>query len=157
SSFELGEPWFLLLALLVPLVFRFGRRRPRILFPATSLAAGLRSRRSLWRRLPPVLQGLGLLGFAVGLARPLSGREEVLLASEGIDIVLAVDRSGSMGHQDMAKGKSRLEVVKEVVGRFARARKNDRLALVAFARYAELRCPFTLDPEALLGFLAGVE
>ncbi|HET6204755.1 MAG TPA: VWA domain-containing protein [Planctomycetota bacterium] len=157
SSLELGEPWFLLLALLVPAALRLGARRARIRFPATALAAGLRGRRSFWRRVPPLFQGLGLLGFVLGLARPLAGREEVLHYSEGLDIVLAVDRSGSMEHQDMAKGKTRLAVVKEVVGRFARARKNDRLALVAFARFAELRCPFTLDAPALIEFLGRVE
>ncbi|MCI0587012.1 MAG: VWA domain-containing protein [Planctomycetes bacterium] len=157
SFLELGEPWFLLGVLLVPLALFAGRGRVRIRFPASALATGLSGRGLPWRRLPLLLQGLGLLGFAVGLARPLAGREEVLLYSEGIDIALAVDRSGSMDHQDMAEKKSRLAVVKEVVARFARARRTDRLALVTFARYAELRCPFTLDREALVEFLDGVE
>ena len=60
-------------------------------------------------------------------------------------------------------GIERLEVVKEVVGDFARRRMTDRVgaadnvALFTFARYPDLVCPFTLDAGALTGFLADVE
>jgi Ca-activated chloride channel family protein len=161
GTFQLGEPWFLCLGILVPLALAWGtrrRRRARVRFPSLSLVRGLpRGWRHRLRFLPTLLEGLALAGLITALARPLSGKEEVLLESEGVDIVLVVDRSGSMTHQDMAEGKSRLAVAKEVVGRFVEARTRDRLALVVFARFADLRCPPTLDGEALLDFLEDVQ
>ena len=156
-----GEPWFLALLALVPLALAWGarrRRRTRVLFPDVGFVRGLRRGwRQRLRHLPIVLEGVALAGMIGALARPLAGKEEVLLESEGIDIVLVVDRSGSMGFKDMAEETSRIAVVKEVVGRFVAERTRDRLALVTFAHFADLRCPPTLDGEALRGFLEPVE
>ncbi|MBF0385334.1 MAG: VWA domain-containing protein [Candidatus Omnitrophica bacterium] len=86
----------------------------------------------------------------------LSGPREVLerteVTTEGIDIVLVVDASGSMAAQDftlLGKRVDRLEAVKSVVNEFIDARKYDRLGLVAFAAEAYVVCPLTSDHEWL--------
>jgi len=74
------------------------------------------------------------------------------LRTEGIDIVLAVDVSGSMQALDFkldGKQVDRLTVVKKVVREFIKARTNDRLGMVAFAGRAYIASPLTLDHDWL--------
>lgn len=165
GDYALADPWFLALVVLVPLLLWLGRaRRTRAAAPVPALAVGLpRSARQRWLPLPPALEGLALLCVVFALARPLRGGVESQDTSEGVDIVLAVDRSGSMQFDDLAEGRTRLDVVKDVVGDFARRRMTDRegaadaCALLTFARFPRLVCPFTLDASAFEGFLDAVE
>jgi Ca-activated chloride channel family protein len=128
-----------------------------------AIAPGVpRSLRQRLTWLPPVLQLAALALSIVALARPLRSNVYSDVTSEGVDIALVVDRSGSMRFDDLERKKSRLDVVKEVVGEFAARRMTDRefaadsVALITFARYPRLLCPFTLDADALTGFLRGV-
>lgn len=165
GDLALADPWFLLAAPLVLVVLAAGRRRgARPVLRAPLPSAELpRSVRSQLLFLPLTAQALGLLCLVVALARPLRYDVHETLSSEGVDIVLVVDRSSSMLIPDLERGRTRLDVVREVVGDFARRRMtdsegaSDNVALVSFARYPELRCPFTLDVDALLGFLDDVE
>jgi Ca-activated chloride channel family protein len=126
----------------------------------SALPSSLRQRLS-W--IPNALQCLALACATLALARPLRSNVEHDVHSEGVDIALVIDRSGSMQFKDLDEELSRLEVVKEVVGEFAARRMSDRenaadnVALITFARYPRLLCPFTLDVDALHGFLARVE
>ncbi|MDR4505254.1 MAG: VWA domain-containing protein [Candidatus Scalindua sp.] len=95
-----------------------------------------------------------LLIFA--LARPQSGKAHSKAKTEGIDIVLALDVSGSMLAEDFIvneKRHNRLHVAKEVVRDFIKWRENDRLGMVVFAGQAYTQCPLTLDYDILLQFL----
>ncbi|MDD5129036.1 MAG: VWA domain-containing protein [Candidatus Omnitrophica bacterium] len=92
-----------------------------------------------------------LLIFA--LARPQTPVADSKIQSEGIDIVLAIDCSTSMLAEDFKLGagrQNRLEVVKSVVKDFIMGRRNDRIAIVAFAARAYTVCPLTLDYGWLL-------
>ena len=84
-----------------------------------------------------------LIAFA--MARPQKGVEESRLVSEGIDIVLAIDVSGSMQAEDFQRGRNRLHVVKDVVRDFIKGRQNDRIGIVVFAGRPYTLCPLTLD------------
>lgn len=78
------------------------------------------------------------------------------IKNKGYDIILAVDISASMQAVDFSTpGKviSRLDVTKEVVGKFVRGRGGDRLGLVAFGEKAYLHVPLTLDTAAISGML----
>ena len=102
----------------------------------------------------------GLLGavlIVVALARPLQGREESRVTTEGIDIVLAVDTSSSMLEQGLQRGLTTLEVVKTVVAEFVEKRRDDRLGLITFAAWPRTECPLTLDNEGVLARLAQVQ
>lgn len=89
----------------------------------------------------------------LALARPQSPVADSKIQSDGIDIVLAIDCSTSMLAEDFKisnRRQNRIEVVKDVVKDFIRARKNDRIAIVAFAARAYTVCPLTLDYGWLL-------
>ena len=96
---------------------------------------------------------LGLLSFSlliIALARPRRGKGSTDIEASGIDIMLALDVSGSMEALDFKlKGEpvNRLEVVKDVVGKFVSQRPNDRLGMLAFAGRPYLVSPLTLDHE----------
>ncbi|HED64268.1 MAG TPA: VWA domain-containing protein [Planctomycetes bacterium] len=165
GDYSLADPWFLVLLPVGALLFLFSSsRRARVAGRVSVLPTGLaRSTRQRFLFLPTALQVFAFLCIVIGLARPLRSNVESQDVSEGVDIVLCIDRSSSMQFDDLEKGKSRLDVVKEVVGDFARRRMSDRegaadaCALLAFARYPQLMCPFTLDVDAFEGFLDRVE
>lgn len=95
-----------------------------------------------------MLRCIAVILLVLALARPQKGREETRITTEGIDIMLAVDISGSMMAEDFQIGgehRNRLYVVKEVVREFIKGRQNDRIGIVIFAARPYTLCPLTLD------------
>jgi Ca-activated chloride channel family protein len=151
------DPWYLLLLLAIPLVvwqyFRSGGGST-LTFSSISTLKRIRASWSLYaRHLLLLLRCLAIVIIAVAFARPQRGKEDSRITTEGIDIVLAVDTSGSMIAEDLARGKNRLDVVKDVVRDFIEKRKNDRIGLVVYGEDAYTQCPLTLDYGVLLQFL----
>jgi Ca-activated chloride channel family protein len=154
----LRDPAFLWGALLVPLALWAGGRRPRLRFSPAALWAKEplpRSWRVRLRLVPALLLVLGLGAGFFALARPAS-RVALPRSQEGIDVLLVLDVSSSMAARDLDPRRTRLEVARDAAARFVGARPDDRIGLVAFARYPDLLCPPTLDHAALLGILAAV-
>ncbi len=157
-----ANPALLFLLLLVPFyVFvelRYGRgRRPAVRFPDVSVAKQASGKLVHWKRhLKMVMRSLVLALLVLALARPQAGSGTESVLSEGIDIVLAVDVSGSMKAEDF-KPKNRLAVAKEVVADFIVGRTSDRIGMVVFAADSFTQCPLTLDYNVLLGLLDSVE
>lgn len=164
------SPGMLLLALLLPAAWLWRRRRgvAAVPFGPAALVAddagGLageaaapwpRTWRTVLLPLPGILVGLGLLALVVALARPVAFVAEPA-RSEGIDIVLALDTSSSMGTRDLDGARTRLDVARDAAIRFVEGRPYDRIGLVAFARFPDLRCPPTLDHAALAALLREV-
>ena len=104
------------------------------------------------RHLLPVLRALAIVFLAFALARPQSGRKGQEISSEGIDIVLALDISGSMRAEDF-KPHNRLYVAKQVIKEFIEGRHSDRIGLVVFSKQSFTQCPLTLDYGVLFNFL----
>jgi Ca-activated chloride channel homolog len=166
GDYFLADPWFLALIPVVILALAYGRtRRGRAVARIPILPAGIGTR-SLAQRLawlPITLQLLALCGVVIALARPLRGNVELSSISEGVDLALLIDRSSSMTYQDLEPNHTRLDVVKDVVADFATRRMTDRegasdyVALFTFARYPQELCPFTLDVDAVLGFLEEID
>lgn len=155
------DPWFLLLVPLAVAAAAWRWWRPRAALPTASVALfdGVpRTWRQRFVALPLLGKLLAAAALALALARPVE-REVLPWRDQGIDIVIAVDTSSSMLIPDMRRDERyrRMDAARERAQQFAAARKNDRVALVTFARYAELRCPATLDEEALAAFLATVD
>jgi Ca-activated chloride channel family protein len=94
--------------------------------------------------------------FLIAAARPQAGREVREVVSEGIDILLAIDVSGSMRCEDF-RPQNRLYVAKEVAKRFVRGRVHDRIGLIAFAGRGELISPVTLDYDGLTALIDGLD
>lgn len=148
------DPSLLLLLVLIPAwLWRERRTAARGGLKFSSVAGVTRS---FWSRVGPVLL-LGLRGTAlalcvVALARPQVGRSESRLKTEGIDIVLVLDISGSMQAVDYERHgqrAARIDAVKDVVRDFVRARPNDRIGMVVFGTYPYVASPLTLDHDWL--------
>ncbi|MCL1692096.1 MAG: VWA domain-containing protein [Actinomycetia bacterium] len=144
-----------LLALLPILALWWGRRgeavaiRYSTVSNARRLGAARQSHAGRWMSALRLLV-LGLM--IVGLARPQLVRGTTEVEASGIDILLAVDVSGSMEALDFeidGKPVNRIEVVKAVVSKFIEDRPNDRIGLVAFAGRPYLVSPLTLDHDWL--------
>ncbi|MBT3354084.1 MAG: VWA domain-containing protein [Candidatus Scalindua sp.] len=113
-----------------------------------------------YRHILIALRVLVIILLVFALARPQSGKAHSKVTTEGIDIVLALDVSGSMLAEDFQlknKRRNRLYVAKEVVKDFIEWRENDRIGMVVFAGQAYTQCPLTLDYDVLLQFLEKVE
>ena len=140
-----------LLTLLPLLAFLYGRAggAPALLFSTTSLASSLAgARKTRPGTLHFLLRLVVLFLLILALARPQLGSSTTEIEASGIDILLAVDVSGSMEAMDFTLGgrpANRLEVVKKVVDEFIEQRPNDRIGLLAFAGRPYLVSPLTLD------------
>ncbi len=108
------------------------------------------------RHVLAVLRTLAIVFLAFALARPQSGRKGEEISSEGIDIVLALDISGSMRAEDF-KPHNRLYVAKQVIKEFIEGRRSDRIGLVVFSKQSFTQCPLTLDYGVLFNFLDKVD
>jgi len=93
--------------------------------------------------IPFVLRMLALALFVLAMARPQSSSSRQEMEVEGIDIMMAMDISGSMLARDFKP--DRLESSKKVASEFISGRPNDRIGLVAFSGEAFLQCPLTTD------------
>jgi len=156
--FRFHDIWFLLGLLLVPLLIWVYRRlertgRPRLKFPDLGLLKSLRPSPSLPLRHAVIgLRAVALALMIAALARPQSGTREEEVSSEGIDIMLALDISGSMRTPDF-EPDNRLAVAKAVTKKFIQGRKSDRIGLVVFSALAFTQCPLTVDYNILLNLV----
>ncbi len=151
-----------LLALLPLLALIRGKRgaAPALVFSTTSLVAFLAE----GRKAQPgrLLVGLRLLSLALlilAFARPQLGNTTTEIEASGIDILLAVDVSGSMQALDFTlqgQPANRLDVVKSVIQQFVEQRPNDRIGLLAFSGRPYMVSPLTLDHDWLLQRLAAL-
>ena len=164
-------PWALALAP-IPFLYRWWRKpattnmpalRAPILASAAEGNSGSGDSRQWLRQLLLLLLGLCWLSVLLALSRPVWIGEPVALPTDGRDILLAVDISGSMERDDMElRGRqvNRLVAVKSVVSDFVVERKGDRLGLILFGEKAYLQTPLTFDRltmqtllnEAQIGF-----
>ena len=118
-DWELRDPWFLLLAVLAPLVYWLATRSSSLLgySSLTLLAHTKRSWRQRLSRLPAVLLALALVVLVTSLARPRTPQRETRVTRDGIAIMMVVDLSSSMDARDMVeedRSINRLDVTKDV-------------------------------------------
>ncbi|MBF0511340.1 MAG: VWA domain-containing protein [Candidatus Omnitrophica bacterium] len=147
---------FVLIPLLLLFLWYVNTRKKEASFQFSSLCS-MKNLKSTWRVrlgfLPWALRGLGLFLLIIALAGPQKLLAQSRLKSEGIDIVLALDVSGSMSAEDyLVHGErvSRLDIIKSTVEKFVKERRDDRLSLVVFGSQAYTVCPLTTDHEWLL-------
>ena len=158
------DPLLLLLIVVIPpLIYFYFRRRgtSHVIFPSLETLKKLKpSFLQRYKYIVIVLRSTAITLLVIALARPQYGNEQTKVTTEGIDIVLAVDVSGSMLAEDFEIGGrrcNRLYVIKQVVKDFIQKRTNDRIGLVVFAGRAYTQCPMTLDYGMLLQLLEKVE
>src|SRR5574340_901649 len=120
------DPFILLLIIIIlpPFIYFYSRRRGTnpVIFPSIEIVKSLKpSFFQRYRYVLIILRSLVIVLLIVALARPQYGNEQTKVTTEGIDIVLAVDVSGSMLAEDFEMGDkryNRLYVVKRVVEDF---------------------------------------
>lgn len=115
---------------------------------STAYAFTVSSWKNKFRHLPFIFRLLALSCLIVALARPQKRNDQERTDGEGIDIVLCMDVSGSMGSRDILP--SRMEVAKEVAEDFVRSRPVDRIGLVIFSGESFTQCPITTDRNTLI-------
>jgi Ca-activated chloride channel family protein len=106
------------------------------------------------------LRWLTLALFIIAMAQPRLTKSETKVTASGVDIVVAIDLSGSMASEDFVVGSgrlNRLDMAKEVLKQFIDKRPSDRIGLVAFATQAYIAAPLTLDHDFLLKNLERLE
>jgi Ca-activated chloride channel family protein len=152
---RLADPLFLLLLIPLAAAFVWGRRRGSAHAHLKLSDAGAFRRSGLRARLAaaaPILLALSGTALIVALARPQTGVSRVEVKSEGIDIVLVLDISGSMRAEDM-KPDNRLTAAKQVAKEFVEGRAGDRIGMVVFSGGAYTQCPLTLDHGIVLSLI----
>lgn len=151
-NFEFAHPWFLLALLLLPIAAWLRGKsgaRPAFVYSSVTLLKGVsKASRSRAGALLHALRWLALACLIVAMARPQKSRTDTSVRASGVDIVVALDLSGSMESEDFQiKGQrvNRLVVAKDTISKFIEKRRNDRIGLVAFAGRAYIAAPLTLD------------
>lgn len=155
---QFAAPYLLWFLLLIPLLAAYAWWRVRqggAAIRISSVAGVSRAPKTLRYRLRhvPVVLRLGALTLlVVALARPQDVEQNTETNTEGIDIMMSIDVSGSMLARDFRP--DRLSAAKEVAGSFVNDRVGDRIGLVAFAGESFTQCPLTTDKSTLQTLLA---
>lgn len=153
----LAQEYFLLLLLLIPLYFilrnRFKSFSPSYwMYSAPVLDKSQDQSFSYWQKIAPrIMSGLrwgAIVALIIALSRPQSTNTQIIKTQEGIDIMIALDVSGSMYAEDF--NPNRLEAAKVLSEEFINNRYGDRIGLVIFSGESFSQCPLTLDHNIVI-------
>lgn len=160
-NIQFASPYFFLLLLVVPAmltwyVFKNKRYHAELNVSNKGFLDGAKKTiRQKFRYLLFVLRIIGIILIIIALARPQSSTSRQDVTVEGIDIILALDVSGSMLAEDFKP--NRLEAAKDVARDFLNQRPNDRIGLVIFSGETFTQCPLTSDRAVLMNMFASVK
>ena len=149
--------WFLLIPF-IHLVWRFLMKKNEnttIAFSNTSFLPEKKTIKTRLSFLPYLLQIISIILITVALARPQTKNSWEEHETEGIDIIIAMDISGSMLATDIKP--NRLAAAKNIAINFIEERKNDRIGLVIFSGESFTQCPLTTDHNSLINLYNKVE
>ncbi|MFA3782432.1 VWA domain-containing protein [Melioribacteraceae bacterium 4301-Me] len=150
-------PVFLYLLILLPIIFYYYWKKknsitPDLTFSSLEIFKELKpTTKEKLKHVPAVLRTLSLGFLIVALARPQTFSSGQNIFTEGIDIVMLLDISGSMLAEDFKP--NRVEAAKNVIDDFIEGRVSDRIGLVVFARDSFTQCPLTIDYTVLRNLL----
>lgn len=160
--FRFASPYFLMLLVIIPIAMLY--RRKKRFDPVMAVPMGIRSvKSSIFLKIGkmlPVLKYVALAVMIVAMARPQWGTQQVDVSTEGVNIVMALDLSGSMAALDFKlKGKivNRLDAIRSVAEEFISKRGNDRIALVVFGTNAYTQLPLTSDYNTIASILGKLQ
>jgi Ca-activated chloride channel homolog len=143
------------IAILIWYILKYKFVSSTILFSDTHSISKTITLKQRLRHLPYILKIIAAALLIIAIARPQSTANWEESTTEGIDIVLAMDISGSMLARDLKP--DRLEASKDVAMDFISKRKNDRVGLVIFAGESFTQCPLTTDHNVLLNLFKDVK
>lgn len=154
-------PWVLYFLLIIPLMvvwywFKGRKTEPTVNYSSLNIFKELKP---TWRErlkyLPNILRIIAVAFLIIALARPQNFQSGENIYTEGIDIAMVLDISGSMLAEDLKP--NRLDAAKDVIDEFVQARTSDRIGLVVFARDAFTQCPLTVDYSVLRNLLNDIK
>ncbi len=161
SGIEFAHPGFFWLLLVIPLMAAYYYWRNRQLqgtlglSTTKSFASAPKSSIQLFRHLGIVLRFLAFMAIITALARPQSAFSWQDETTEGIDIMIATDVSGSMLAEDFTP--NRLDAGKNIAINFIKDRPDDRIGLVIFSGESFTQCPLTIDHDVLVNLFADIK
>ena len=153
-----SEFFYLLIIPFVYTIWYFFKKRninSEILFSNLGPLNTTKTLKSKLRSLPQILNIIAICLLIIALARPQSSTNWEESTTEGIDIVLSMDISGSMLAEDLKP--NRLEASKNVAVDFISKRVNDRIGLVIFSGESFTQCPLTTDHNVLINLFKDVK
>ena len=155
------NPEFFWLFLLLPaaVLWQIWKRKQQSATLKISSVKGFKAQKSFLAKLKPflfVLRLLALSSLIIAMARPrkvdISSQTK---STKGIDIVMAIDVSGSMLAKDLSP--NRMEALKKVAENFVEGRPNDRIGLVVYASEAYTKTPVTSDKALVLQAIQSIK
>lgn len=161
SDISFAYPWVLSFLLVIPVLiawYIWKGRKKQAAITYSSLKAVEKIKPTLRERLvhlPFALRMLAILFLIIALARPQNFSAGQSVNTEGIDIAMVLDISGSMLAEDFKP--NRLDAAKNVIDNFVSARTTDRIGLVIFSREAFTQCPLTIDYSVLRNLLGDIK
>ncbi len=154
-------PFVLYLLALLPLMGfwywkRHKRYTPDITYSSLAIFANIKpTLRERFYHLPAVLRILAIGLLIIALARPQSFSTGENVYTEGIDVAILLDISGSMLAEDFKP--NRLDAAKNVIDEFVQGRTSDKIGLVVFASESFTQCPLTIDYSVLRNLLGEIK
>ncbi|MDR3695981.1 VWA domain-containing protein [Mucilaginibacter sp.] len=161
SGIEFAHPGFFWLFVIIPAMVGWYIWREQKLYGSLSVSAvkgfalPVKSKLPKFRHLSIILRSLAIAALIVALARPQSSLSWQNSTTEGIDIMIASDISGSMLAEDFQP--NRLEAGKNIAIDFIKNRPDDRIGLVIFSGESFTQCPLTIDHDVLINLYADVK
>ncbi|HVW96905.1 MAG TPA: VWA domain-containing protein [Mucilaginibacter sp.] len=161
KGIEFAHPGFFWLFLLLPVMIAWYVWRERKLYGHLSVSAvrsfalPKKSILPVMRHSGIVLRCLALAALIVAIARPQSSLSWQNSTTEGIDIIIASDISGSMLAEDFKP--NRMEAGKNIAIDFIKNRPNDRIGLVIFSGESFTQCPLTIDHDVLINLFKDIK
>ncbi|TZF81910.1 VWA domain-containing protein [Pedobacter sp. BS3] len=157
---EFANPGFFWLLLIIPLmlawyIYRENRLYGNLRMSATKAFSGVKSNKAIGRHLSIVWRCLAVIFLVIALARPQSSLSWQNTTTEGIDIIIASDISGSMLAEDFKP--NRLEAGKNIAIDFIKNRPDDRIGLVVFSGESFTQCPLTIDHDVLINLYQDIK
>lgn len=157
SNITFASPQYFYLLLLIPfLIYWYIKKQKdtsiKLQFSTTDSLQNIpKTFRQRFRHSLFALRILTYILFIIALARPQSTTHKEKVTTEGIDIILVMDISGSMLAEDFKP--NRIEAAKKVAMEFIDARENDRIGLVIFSGESFTQCPLTTDRPVVKNLL----
>jgi Ca-activated chloride channel family protein len=158
NNFVNPEYFYLLIIPLVYSIWFFIKNKSvdaKIIFSDISAINKEKTTKVFLRNLPNILKIIASIFLILAIARPQSSTNWEESTTEGIDIILSMDISGSMLAEDLKP--NRLEASKNVAIDFISKRKNDRVGLVIFSGESFTQCPLTTDHSVLTNLFKDVK
>ena len=153
NNIEFANPFVLYFLAIIPaILFWYWKKNksatPDVTYSTLSIFADFKpTLKERLRHLPIILRAISLTVFIIALARPQTFSTGENVYTEGIDVAVLLDISGSMLAEDFRP--NRLDAAKIEIDKFVKGRTTDKIGLVVFARESFTQCPLTIDYSVL--------